>query len=350
MKLTRQKHLAEKIVFIDGLPGCGKTLFSNLVSSFGNVEKLTYSYEIEFYCATAFLNKLENDATVALIRMQSDLVIYDMMMSRNVNFRPKDLSSVFRYHDPLKYVKRLFQKGDSFVPDRVKNERPILALTIHNLLPAAFPIFEALEERGVFIEIVRHPLYMLIQQSLNNQSLVFDVRDFVVYYETKYGPMPWYTLGWEEEFNKANYIEKAILFIDKVGGMMSKSRERINKQHPGRILTIPFEKFVIHPELYMHQISDLMGSSINKATIKSLKKQNVPRKKYSEGIPLDIYKRCGWVPPKSGLSEIGEFEIRRQFAVKNVSPEMLQRLDQLCAEYEAQYMEGVLIGENGYQE
>ena len=350
VKLTRHKHLAEKIVFIDGLPGCGKTLFSNLISSFGNVEKLTYSYEIEFYCATAFLNKLENDAAVALINMQSDLVLYDMMMSRNVNFRPKDLSSIFRYHDPLKYFKRLFQKGDSYVPDCIKNENPILALTIHNILPAAFPIFEALEGRVVFIEIVRHPLYMLIQQSLNNQSLVFDVRDFVVYYETKHGPMPWYTLGWEEEFNNANSVEKAILFIEKVGGMMTKSREILNKKYNGRILTIPFEKFVINPEPYMHQISNLMGSSINNATMKMLKKQNVPRNKYSEGIPLDIYKRCGWVPPKSGLSEIGEFEIRRQFAAKNVSSEMLQKLDKLSAEYETQYMGGVLIGNSGYQE
>lgn len=66
-KLTRQKYLAEKIVSIAGLPGCGKTLFSNLISSFGNVEKLTYSYEIEFYCATAYLNKMDTKSKQNLI-------------------------------------------------------------------------------------------------------------------------------------------------------------------------------------------------------------------------------------------------------------------------------------------
>ena len=33
--IIRTHHLAEKIVFIDGLPGCGKTLFSSLVTASG---------------------------------------------------------------------------------------------------------------------------------------------------------------------------------------------------------------------------------------------------------------------------------------------------------------------------
>ena len=47
VQIIRKSHLAEKVVFIDGLPGCGKTLFSSLLSAFDRVEKITYSYEIE---------------------------------------------------------------------------------------------------------------------------------------------------------------------------------------------------------------------------------------------------------------------------------------------------------------
>ena len=44
-----------------------------------------------------------------------------------------------------------------------------------------------------------------------------------------------------------------------------------------------------------------------------LKKQKVPRKKISQGIDLEFYRRCGWEPSKNGLSEKKELEIRRNF-------------------------------------
>ena len=108
--LIRKNHLASKVVFIDGLPGCGKTLFSTIISSLHKVEKITYSYDIEQLCAIAYLNRIEPDAVVAMIGMSSDLLIYDSMMSRNVNFRPSDLSSIFNHPDKLKYLKRLLTR------------------------------------------------------------------------------------------------------------------------------------------------------------------------------------------------------------------------------------------------
>ena len=123
IKIVRNLHLAEKIVFIDGLPGCGKTLFSSLISAFDRAEKITYSYEIEHLCAIYKLKRSEIDPIVAMIRMLSDLLIYDMMMSRNVNFRPSDLSSGLKHPDKLKYIRRLFQKGDMSIPERIIEER-----------------------------------------------------------------------------------------------------------------------------------------------------------------------------------------------------------------------------------
>lgn len=348
--IVRNSHLAQKVVFIDGLPGCGKTLFSSLISAFDRAEKITYSYEIEHLCAIYKLNRSEIDPIVAMIRMLSDLLIYDMMMSRNVNFRPSDLSSGLKHPDKLKYIKRLFQKGDMSIPDRIFDEKPILPLTVHNLLSIAGPIFEALTDRVVVIEIVRHPLYMIIQQALNNERMVFNARDFTIYYQYGDLELPWYVSGWENDFLKANPIEKAIHFIDKVGGMMDSSRCQILEKYPGQILTIPFDDFVLKPDNHMADIARVMGSGITRTTLKMLKKQNVPRKKVSEGIPLDIYKRCGWVPPKGDLTEMGEFNVRRQYAIENASPEAIKILDRLCADYETKYMGGVLIGENGYKD
>ena len=164
IQIVRSPYLANKIIFIDGLEGCGKTLFSTLVSSFDRVEKLTYSYEIEHICTLLELKKIDSDAAETMVKMLTDLILYNTMMSREVNFRPSDLSSIFKHHNFKNYIKRAFLKGDSSVPDRINKEKPILALTVHKLLLSSSPIFKALEDRVCFVEIVRHPLYMIIHK------------------------------------------------------------------------------------------------------------------------------------------------------------------------------------------
>ena len=66
-----------------------------------------------------------------------------------------------------------------------------------------------------------------------------------------------------------------------------------------------------------------------------MKKQKVPREKISDGIPLAIYKRCGWEPPIRGLSEREELKKRRQYAIENnASKKAIQTLDMISEQYE----------------
>ena len=58
----------------------------------------------------------------------------------------------------------------------------------------------------------------------------------------------------------------------------------------------------------------------------------------SDGIPLAIYKRCGWEAPDLSLSEKEELEKRRHFAVEQgASDPALKVLDKLCVGYESNY-------------
>ena len=42
-KVIRNGHLAPKIIVIDGLPGCGKTMLSPILASFDRTEVMTFS-------------------------------------------------------------------------------------------------------------------------------------------------------------------------------------------------------------------------------------------------------------------------------------------------------------------
>ena len=109
-KIVRHDCLANNILIVDGLPGCGKTLFSNIFCSYERVELLSYAFEVEFICRLHFLEKIEFDASVAMVNNLIDTKFYNTMMSRDVNFRYSDLSSVFNNPNPIRYFKDYFKK------------------------------------------------------------------------------------------------------------------------------------------------------------------------------------------------------------------------------------------------
>ena len=336
--IVRQGHLAEKIVIVDGQPGCGKTMLSPIISAMDRVELLTYAFEIEFICRLFYLNKIAEDAAVAMVRMLTDHKLYQTMMGRETNFRYSDISSIFQDSYSFRYFKRIFQKGDMLIPERIKQINPILNLTTHDLLAYSWPIFEALNERVVIIEVVRHPLYMLIQQTLNFENLLSNPRDIQINIEYKQDQLPYFSYNWEGLFVSSNAVEKSIYSMEKCLELTNRIKVKLNNKFGNQILTIPFDKFVLDPLPYIKRIENSLGTQMTSRTKKIMKKQKVPRKRVSEGIPLSIYKRCGWEPPDKSLSENQELEKRRQFAIYNgASKNALDILDKLTEDYEKKY-------------
>ena len=335
--ISRNEYLASTIVFIDGIEGCGKTMLAPIVSAFDRVELPCYAYEVEHLCALEYLGKLSSQAAKKTISLLADLQIYNLMQSREVNFRHSDISSVFKSGKSLLYLKRLFQAGDSASMDRIKADRPILLLTTHRMMAFGVPIFEALNKRLIFIEVVRHPLYMVIQNYLNFTSLLNTARDFTIYYEIGTNEFPYFVSGWEDLYLKSSPIDRAVHYLNEATIRSKKNRE-LAKESSAKVLTIPFESFVTNPDGYLKLIESSIGSSITSKTYAMLKRQNVPRKKYADSINLDVYRRCGWVPSKNGFSEQQELEQRRQWVASIASAEAVDILDALSIDYENTFM------------
>jgi hypothetical protein len=343
--IARDEILLENLVLVDGQAGCGKTLFSPIVSTMNRVELLNYSTELENICALKYLDKISDDVAEVMIRVQMDLVLYETMMSRRTNFRPTDLSSAFRDVNFWTYVKRLFLKGDEDIPERIKKEKPILHFVTHNLLAFSEPLFKALRDSVLLIEVVRHPLYMLIQHT-RNMKRYFDIsgttRQFRPY--IKYGEhqLTYWNLGQEELYLRSNPVGRVIYEMQKISELTEAFKNDYKKQYGSQILTIPFEGFVIDPWPYMNRIAAALETKVTEKTRKMMRKQKVPRKKVSDGIPLDIYKRCGWEPPEKELNEQQELDKRRQYAIEQgASKKAMVALDRICQEYEEKYLSSV---------
>ena len=326
--------MAENIVFVDGLWGCGKTLFSPIISSFERIELMTYCYEIEHACSLYFLEKMSLDGAAEFIKLNTDTKIYHGMMGREVNFRPSDLSSIFKSIDPNKYLKRIFQDGDEAIPARLVEEKPILHLVTHNMLAFSAPIFSALDSRVSFVEVVRHPLYMLKQQYLNFERMIGDIRDLNVNFYHSGIEVPYFAKNWAELYVKSNPMDKAIYYTVNVWKQTMEMLKTVpNKQ----VLVIPFEKFALNPEGFMPQLETILQTKQSQLTSAMLQQQNVPRKKVSQGIELDIYKRCGWEPSKDELSERQELDLRFEYVKSLASPAAIKELETLIDIYENNY-------------
>lgn len=337
-EISRKGHIADEVLIVDGQPGCGKTMFSSLLGSFDRVEKMEYAFELEFACRLALLSKIEKDAAVALIRLLSDFSLYQNMMGRGTNFRFSDISSVFNHSSPGKYIRRAFQKGDAAVLQRVKTEKPILNLTTHYLSTSIELLSEALGTRLVFLEIVRHPLYMLIQQDLNHDRLTDNVRNIEICFDHNGIDLPWYANDWADEFQHSSNIDRTIFLMKRVSDYSKKKYHELSSSIAATWIRIPFEQFVLDPKPLMKALEEALATNSTYKTKKEFKKQKLPRKMIAESRVLEIYRYCGWTAPEKGATEQTMLNKKWQYAIdKGASVNALRTLEEMCLEYEAEY-------------
>ena len=338
--LIRPPHVADRVVFVDGIPGCGKTMMSPIVTALERMELLQYSYPVEYMCILRYLRKIDDPTANTMVRMLTDLQLYNIAQSRETNFRYDDLSGVWSNPQPWRYFKRLFQPGDQVALDRIRVERPILNLVTHFILTVGVPLFEALGDRLRVVEVVRHPLYMLKQQFMYMPRFGTDVRDFTIWHEHSGSAVPWFSAGWEQKYFDASAMDKAIYMIEETQRMVDAVRAALSPDQRRQVMLIPFERFVIDPWPFMNAMEAFLGTRVTETTRRVMKKQRVPRTMYADGISLDIYRLNGWEPPAADSDESKEFARRRDFAAQHASPEAMVALDRLCADYERRHMTG----------
>jgi hypothetical protein len=339
---AKKESFSNKVLFVDGMPGCGKTLFSTFIAAYPRVELLTYAYDIEQVCGLYYLDEISFEGAATFVNLSVDQKTYHGMMCRETNFRPSDLSSVFSTPRKSRYFKRLFMKGDHAVPKRIMEEDPILNLTSHSLLSFSLPIFKALSDRVTFIEIIRHPLYQIRQHYLNTNNLFdSDPRSLTMSYRTNAGEIiPYFVKEYEEDWVRGNAMDKAILSMHYWG----RRRESIlaeNQMVRSKTVIIPFEKFVFDPDCYLEIIEKAIGLQRTSLVKRALAKQNVPRKRIAAGINLAVYERCGWTPPVNG-TEKDELLVRFEDAKREASPNILELLREMSENYEKEHMQGIL--------
>ena len=94
--VKKDSNFHNKVLIVNGWEGCGKTCISSLFKAIDGIEVMRYSSEFEWICCLWLANQLNTRSAKTILSSISDLLIYNHYQSREVNFRPSDLSSIFR--------------------------------------------------------------------------------------------------------------------------------------------------------------------------------------------------------------------------------------------------------------
>ena len=333
-KFIRHLHIAEKIIFVDGLWGTGKSILGPVLGSFRNVEKQRLEHIYEYLCTLYNFKKIDSDAAVTLMRLYADLALFNSMISREVNLRITDDSGLLNNPNSLAYIIRLFYKDGDVVLERIKHDKPIVQIMTHQVLPVIDLAFKAYGDRLRIVEMVRHPLYLIEHWFNYIERCGQDPREFTLWIDFNSNAIPWFARGWEEKYVQMKTMDKVIYSINWLTKRIDETYRRVSKKEQEQILLIPFEKFVTDPWPYMEELERVIGSEMTASSQKVLKRQKCPRRSLNAGRG---HKHYGWKKEDKNTNDADDYKRRKKIVESRASSEAIELLKELSNDYEKKY-------------
>ena len=268
MKFSRQKILAEKILFIDGLSGSGKSLIGPLLVSLDKCEYWLYDHLYEEIIVLLANKKIDLDSAKSILKIHSDMNIYNLYLGRNINFRYFDHSGVQYGSVENNFKKRLRLKDGDYLVNKIIKKKLWLPLMTHGVL-IYFSLFKKIfSDRNIhFISLSRNPVSLLKNFYKDNwyYKINNNPREIYLSYKKKKLHEPWFfALSKGNTFNDkyADYLYKYINYQEK----LKTSNHSI----------IYYENFVRNPKKELDYLKQKLGST-NNITQKLFKKFKLPR-------------------------------------------------------------------------
>ena len=267
-----------------------------------------------------------------MLNLLADIKFYDGAISREVNFRPSDLSSVFSGPYWYKYIKQLFMGDGEKAGIRLHKDNPILFFVTHQILSCIEPAKNAFGERLKIVQMVRHPLYLVEHWESYIMMHGNNSRDFTLWIDYKGQSLPWFAEGWEEKYLLSNSYDRSIFSISVLMEKVFESAK--DKKLKDSVFFIPFELFVLDPWNYLNGLESFLGSKVTKNTDYILKRQHVPRESINAGPQKSIYKRYGLKKHNKAVSHEEDYGIQLESLKDKSSPEAFAVLEVMSKKYE----------------
>ena len=280
IKYSREANYNSNIILIDGFSGTGKSLTFDLLNAFNGVQ-IGHSELIFDYLPILYqFNPDSEDIAKSILKNRFDEIAYNICTSRNINFRLKDLSSVFKHPNWFNYLTNLFknQPNDDVIEKKIVPNLNIPIWTHATSFNNDFYL-KTFGERIKILYAVRDPIFSVNNYKNYLDKILFTPRELQLKYSIDGNEYPWYAKGWEEEFIKANSTEKSIKILSDGYNNLFKNLVKSKSLKEKRIQIIFFENLILDTDEYFTTIANFLSLDFRKDFYDKFKKRNnMPRK------------------------------------------------------------------------
>ena len=317
------------VVLLDGLTGTGKTMIMRILDTYSSVTPPKFNYQLEQILIGINIGEIGKDFGMQLLQLLLDQIQYDLAIGREINLRPRDLSSVLSSTKRFVYLSNLLKSDGSSVKERILKKNQDLLLVTHQLLDAATTINCIPGKTLTHILCVRHPYFLVAHWESYIPMQGKSPTDF----QLINGITPWFIKEFKDVYASLNTKERAMCSIIEA---TNKSLDFI-EQGTSNLLVFDFEKFVLNPNRYLELLSEALPSPDNRRLKKVLRAEKLPRSHISDSVVRAIYKRYGSETLSTKHQHNEDYKIMRERSKLDVDLGIYNAFEVMAKRYESMF-------------
>ena len=207
--------------------------------------------------------------------------IYYLNLSRGVNFRPEDNSSVLKNKNYKLFIKNLTKKEGDHVINQIKKDKKLPIYMSHDLL-SVVDLLEKIIPKFRILHIIRNPIdnifsfYSKYNKRYKGKKYNLDnPRFFSLAFKKKERLFPYYATNNSNYFLSLNNLEKSTYYYLKI---IEKSQKKYkNFKNKNKIKIILFDDLVQNPKDSIKQLEKYLNLKTSSFTKIACKIENIPR-------------------------------------------------------------------------
>ncbi len=274
--------LPKNLILIDGITRSGKSLVGPIVGSLNKVYPMQHQALLDNLMPILHQKNIQPNIVRSLLIFYFNQNIYSLNISRCVNFRPEDNSSLINTKESYKHLENLIKKeGDHIIKEIIKKNYSPIFIT-HDLL-SMIDSFKKLNIPFKLIYTYRHPIDNIFsffkkygKKLTAKNKFKYDHNNPRIYQmmiKEKNTLLPYYVKNKSKEFLSLNSAEKSVFYyLSSLERSIAKY-----KKHKKNILLIRYDDFAERTKKELVKISKFLNCKTSSFTKKCLKFNNVPR-------------------------------------------------------------------------
>lgn len=289
MRLVRNNTFKNPILLVDGHGGSGKSKISRILECFNDIEKSKEDESFHMILHLHRIGKIDDDVTQVLLTTIIDRLTYNQLISREINFKFSDATSVFKYPYPLNYIKRMFINDKDIVCKKITNDYPILQNMTTNAIISNEILFKSFGDRLRIIYVKTNPITTIYNMfnSGFGRSIGMNPTNIMLTYENG-NPVD------IDGYSKLGEMDRVVKWVYLQSILVKKSYKSLEPKVKEKVMVIDFEAFTIFPQAICSQISGFINRKPTwklRKTIKSvypeLSKDIIKKREFIESLATE---------------------------------------------------------------